>query len=68
MLLTEKTWTVQLTEPEVIRVCDALHLAYKENKKHLPRSVVLDNDLEEIRILRNFFGDMIGCRFMGEDA
>lgn len=68
MLLMNKTFTVDLTEPEVQRITDALHLAYKENKKYLTRTDVLDHELQGIRSARNFFAGMIGTRYMGEDA
>lgn len=68
MLLTEKTWTVQLTEPEVKCITDSLELAYKENKKQLPRNGLLEHELKQIRSARSFFSGLIGIRYMGEDA
>ena len=74
MKIIEKRFFVELTESEIETITTALHAEYKfrredaEKEQDAPRKARRSADACEARSLRNVFADLIGRRYMGEDA
>lgn len=75
MISIEKQFTVILTEKEVDYLTTALHGEYKcvadriKKNQSDATALVRDSDrMQVVRHLRDDFGNLIGRRYMGEDA
>ena len=75
MKVTDKIFTVQLTEEEIKVIVNSIHACYKEINEELKESGLNDLDTYKInerakplRYLRNQFAGLVGIAFMGEDA
>ena len=66
MKAIEKTFTVNLTESEAKTIADALNAFYQSK-----RGSSFDADIiqaQGARVLRNGFGNLVGCSWCGKDA
>ena len=74
MKMISNIFTVELTPADVEYITTALHGEYKfirdEDRDgwNSARAARRDIDLSAVRALRNSFADLVGCRYMGEEA
>ena len=68
MKIEKTTYTISFNAEEIKTITHALHDLYKSLRDKPNRLSVEEEQLITSRILRNQFGDLVGIRYMGNDA
>lgn len=68
MTVEKTSYTVNLNAVEIKTMAHALHVLYKSLNDKPDRLPVQEEQRITSRILRNQFGDLVGIRYMGNDA